>query len=179
MQHSPCYVLASQLCLLQQIPYSRSNKCARWATSQSMASCELHLVQITPHYSMISTLLGTPSASLQCSDVCRFAITFFFYIPVDMTSRALLRFILEAKVSCFPLKARTLPRFFTCTFIRFPLLLHFNLRRYHNPSVMIKYGDKLRVGVLHGYSAPQAKFPDAFGDCIPYADPMWYFARTF
>lgn len=44
---------------------------------------------------------------------------------------------------------------------------------YHNPSVLIKYGDKLRVGALQGYSAPQAKLPGAFGDCIPYADPMW------
>jgi hypothetical protein len=44
---------------------------------------------------------------------------------------------------------------------------------------MIKYGDKLRVGVLQGYTAPQAKLPGAFGDCIPYADPMWYLARCW
>lgn len=44
---------------------------------------------------------------------------------------------------------------------------------YHNPSVLVKYGDKLRVGVLDNYSAPEAKFPGAFGDCVPYADPMW------
>jgi hypothetical protein len=44
---------------------------------------------------------------------------------------------------------------------------------YHNPSVLVKYGDRLRVGVVENYSAPEAKFPGAFGDCVPYADPMW------
>jgi len=46
---------------------------------------------------------------------------------------------------------------------------------YHPPSVMTKYGPKLKIGTIQGYEGKQPIVPPgAFGDMIPYADPIWY-----
>lgn len=54
----------------------------------------------------------------------------------------------------------------------------------HSDTVLMKYGDKLRVGVLQGYAeeeqkkAKKASKTQYFGNSrIPYAEPMWYSSK--
>lgn len=46
---------------------------------------------------------------------------------------------------------------------------------YHNPSVLIKYRNKFKIGEVSDYQAPN-KIPveNAFGDLVPFGDPIWY-----
>jgi hypothetical protein len=34
--------------------------------------------------------------------------------------------------------------------------------------------NRISLTILQDHTPSHAKLPDAFGDCIPYADPMWY-----